>query len=96
MKRTAKSKIWKTRGGKKIPISEMTDSHLLNTIRFLQRAHQEAISAGYDVLGMLHGEMAVESVEQELHRLQEDGPASIAPLYEDLVREALRRRLKRR
>jgi hypothetical protein len=29
--------VWKTRGGKKIPVNEMEESHLLNTYRFLYR-----------------------------------------------------------
>ena len=29
--------VWKTRNGKKIPVNEMEDSHLLNTYRFLYR-----------------------------------------------------------
>jgi hypothetical protein len=29
--------VWTTRAGEKIPVSEMTTSHISNTIRFLER-----------------------------------------------------------
>jgi len=33
----AKRKIWKTKDGRKIPYSEMTTTHLKNTINFIKR-----------------------------------------------------------
>ena len=33
----AKNKIWTTKDGTKIPVSKMTDSHILNTINLIKR-----------------------------------------------------------
>lgn len=35
--------IWTTKDGRDIPIEEMTDAHLLNTIRFVRRRAKEGI-----------------------------------------------------
>lgn len=33
--------IWRTKEGKEIPIKEMTDAHLLNTINLLEEVEEE-------------------------------------------------------
>lgn len=35
--------IWTTKDGRDIPIEEMTDAHLLNTIRFVRRRAEEGV-----------------------------------------------------
>ena len=37
VKESAKSAIWETKDGRKIPIEKMTDAHLDNTISYLER-----------------------------------------------------------
>lgn len=53
--------VWTTKEGKRIPISKMSDSHLLNTIKFLERK-----SDAFDIIPpMFQGEMAQYYADQE-------------------------------
>lgn len=67
--------MWTMRDGSKIPVTEMTDSHLLNAISFCER-HEEAyrnhaISEGYSMLSGIQGEQATYDIENEISRLEE-------------------------
>lgn len=42
--------IWRTRDGKEIPIKDMTDEHLLNTINMLEKIKEVQDNADYDCL----------------------------------------------
>lgn len=42
--------IWRTRDGKEIPIKDMTDEHLLNTINMLEKIKEAQDNADYDCL----------------------------------------------
>lgn len=91
--------IWVTREGERIPVRKMTDSHLVNTIRYLRRAgateKAEGERAGYSVLGMLQGEMAIDSVERDLSYLEsqtvDEYLSETRPTFEALLTEAERR-----
>ena len=37
IQRQAKSRVWITKDGKKINVSDMTDQHLINTTKFIER-----------------------------------------------------------
>lgn len=97
--RVEESKTWTTKEGKKIKIKDMEDSHLLNTIamleRLLKQKEAQAITDGYWMLGFLNGEMALESVENNLNHLEEEGLDIIDefPIYEHLQNEAIKRGL---
>jgi len=68
--------IWTTKSGEKIDIRHMSTSHLKNAIAMLERKSEafrnEAISSGHIMLGILQGEMAIDSVERELDWLEGD------------------------
>ena len=55
--------IWTTKEGTDIPIDEMTDSHLLNTIHFLER------NANYEIM--------VDAIERSIDTNVEDLTANI-------------------
>lgn len=93
---------WTTKDKRSIPIKEMTDSHLANTIAYLERTapasqeiERENAMIGY---GMLQGEMAQYYAEQELDDLFEESPdewLARQPAYKALINEQ-KRRLRRR
>ena len=83
---------WTMRDGTRIWIKDMDDSHLLNTLRMLQRnAHylrDQTEYEGFKMLNFLQGEMAIESVEQELRK---DWTDYLPDIYDDLLRYARKR-----
>lgn len=91
------TKLWTKRDGTKIRICDMSDSHVANTIKMLERAAeyecQNAISAGYSVLSIIQGEMAEYHIENDIRHLEDYGidPKEISPLYEDLCKDMYRR-----
>lgn len=96
-----KASEWKTKSGQVLKIKDMTDSHLLNTIRFLERAGekqmQQEIAAAWSCLSSLQGEMATFYCEQDIDRLEEttleDWLNMTNPKYNRLVAEAEKRKL---
>jgi hypothetical protein len=60
-------KLWKTKDGRSIAIKDMSDEHLINTIRFLARAHARYVSdsVAVDVASLFNGEMSQMYAEQE-------------------------------
>ena len=88
------TKVWTTRDGRKIRICDMTDEHLLNTIRLLRRAKEKVVSEGYKTLCFLRGEQAVFDLECELYQLEVGDIDVFHPLGEVLLQEAHRRGLR--
>ena len=88
------TKKWTQRDGTKIRICDMKDSHLINSIRMLDRMAEENLSVAYAGASMLQGEMASYYAEQEIHSLETDGAEAIYPIYGDLMEEAYNRKLK--
>lgn len=91
-------KMWTTRDGTKVRIRDMTDSHLLNTIRMLDRfasaQRQVALIEAYAFADTVQGEQAGYDIENMIETLEEgDGEDFRPPIYEDLVDEAYRRKL---
>jgi len=89
---------WTTGKGVKMRLEDMTDSHLKNTVAWMERKAREyypkCLASGYSVLSMLQGEMAIMEVEREIEGLHEDGWEGILPLaYYDMLAELERRGL---
>ena len=83
--------------GTKIRICDMSDTHLLHTMRMLQRYAKrkcnDLIMQGFQAMDFLTGDGAQMAIEDETQALMAYGldPEDACPLYEDLEREALRR-----
>jgi hypothetical protein len=93
------TKMWTTREGEKILVKDMTDLHIINTLRMLERMadrwRMNALADAYFFLGQVHGEMAELALERELEDIEENGidPNKITPVYDTLVDEAIKRGL---
>ena len=75
--------------GTKIRIKDMSDAHLGNTIRMLERKHESDLDMAMMGFASLQGEMASYYAEQELENMW-DAP-SLHPIYYDLLEEQRRR-----
>ena len=94
------TKKWTKRDGSKIRICDMDDSHIVNTIKMLQRNakidRDLELEAACTVEGTLNGEMAQWACECDINRMLDDleGEQFLHPLFDDLVLDAERRGLK--
>ena len=93
------NKIWTTKEGRNIKIRDMSDQHLINTInmlrRFAKHVESEALSAAYSLEATLTGEMALDAIDSEIRRLENDeiDPGELNPKYNYLVKEATKRNI---
>lgn len=86
------TKVWTTQNGVTIYIKDMTDSHLLNAICFLEKKHTEA----YLKLGInpFHEDsMASYCFDQTLQQEMITVIEERFPIYLQLIREKERRKL---
>jgi hypothetical protein len=93
------SDTWTTRDGTRIKIKDMSDSHLINTIRMLERMapqlHWRAIGNVESALCFVQGEMAEFTLDNESNRLSSMTHNEFLEYYVDeyipLIDEAERR-----
>ena len=86
------TKMWTMKSGEKIRIKDMSDSHLINTIRILKRVHADDTANLFAFASTLSGDMATYYADQDCDRMIEMD--STHPLYDELTDEADRRNLK--
>jgi hypothetical protein len=93
------TKLWKTKDGQKVRICDMSDDHLINTIKMLERIAKQIwhyeLATAYSAANFLQGEMAIDSADGHIRHLEEEGPDVTRhyPIYENLYYEAMRREL---
>jgi hypothetical protein len=93
------TKKWKMKDGTKVRIKDMTDSHLLNTLKLLKRYGQAKYN--YDLAAVLscpgfqgeQAQIAFEDAENEILN-ERDWESYMPPIFEDLTAEAIRRNLE--
>ena len=70
-------KIWITKDKQHIKIKDMTTSHIKNCVRMIEtyyeRREHEIYMSGLKALTFLNGEIAIQSVENGLNDLEENG-----------------------
>lgn len=85
---------WTTRDGRKIPIGDMTDAHLLNAIRMVRRTFDREMLAACAIAGKFDPEgMAADCIDREIQVMEDAGPRAVCREYDALADEAGRRGL---
>lgn len=85
------AKLWRTKDGRVFPIEQMSEEHLRNAIRFLERAHasyRDTMMTSYPVF---NGEMAQFYADQEWTAAMSSTVEDMFPVYEDLRLEYRKR-----
>lgn len=81
---------WTCKDGRRLRICDMDDRHLLNTIRFLERALEDRKACPPP---SFQGEMAQFFADMEWEAMQELDTSDAYPIYDKLVADARRRGL---
>lgn len=89
----AHTKVWVTKSGLKIRVCDMADSHLANTINYLQKVCARKFEETLKYYAIPpRGEMALIAYEQELECLLKKG-VQYPAIYFDMVAELIQRGL---
>jgi hypothetical protein len=81
---------WKTKDGRKIPVAQMTDLHLLNTEQFLKRKFYQMQDLSPP---QFQGEMAQLTAYDEWSAMQGADVEDVFPSYADICAEVKKRGL---
>ena len=83
---------WTTKEGHRIAVRDMDNGHLLNTIRFLERAAERKVQ-DFMSCPMPNGDMALMAWEQEFDAMCSAEVEDFFPIYKHMIAEAVRRGL---
>lgn len=95
------AQVWRSKDGREIPIVEMEDRHLINTIRFLRRNVLRYQCAQFSAMGSYVAQApdgAADCCESEANQLMDlsddDYLAHRFPSFKTMLAEASRRKLE--
>ena len=98
-----KTFIWKTKDGRELNPTEMSDQHLINSIRMIRpkleaalaSRYNDKIAAAFGALSGFQGEMAQYAMEGEIDWLAKQGPGDwvkyMPPIIAVMMHELHRR-----
>ena len=89
--------LWTCANGDSIRICDMDDQHLSNTIALIERQALQMEGRIIHASNPYRGEMAAEDFDQRQMDVLEDGidPSEYEPLYITMLRENIRRTLRK-
>ena len=88
LKQRKVTKLWTKKDGTKIRICDMSNSHIVNTLRMLERQAEGDRDMPYP---RFNGDMAQMYAEEEWADLQSQPVSHFYPIYDDLLAELARR-----
>ena len=83
------TKKWLCKDGRKVRIKDMTDTHLANTIKFLEKAHLAILDTPPPDF---QGEMAQMYADQEYNALMDSTVEDYFPIVRDMKEDFEKRR----
>lgn len=88
------TKKWTTKSGEKIRVKDMTDSHLVNTIHFIERYKGKVEMSMMRFADSMVADMASFISEQNYEAFAEQDTGEAFPIYQDMIEEAYKRGLE--
>lgn len=92
MKIRKQTALWTCKDGSKIRVCDMDYTHLLNSIKLLERAHTRYLEDSFSFSSLVTGEMASHAAELDIDYAMQEGPSYYFPIYENLKLELERRK----
>lgn len=87
-----KAALWKCKDGRTLRISDMETSHIINSMRMLERMHEQMLWSM--PAPCFQGEMAQMYAEQEFDAYMDSSVEDVFPIYKHLEKELLKRNKK--